>query len=149
MREGLTHRQRLALTATVTVLAVAVAAAWLAQWLSDPDAYRVEIVVDGETIGAFNLDSMKALPQREVRMQGQTQEGPSVLSLLEVVGVKEFERLVITGIGERDDGFIELDADEVDENVLLDFAARGTVKVCGPDVEWADRVRDVERIEVR
>ena len=149
MHDRLDHGQRLKLAATATVLAVAVAAAWFAQWMTDPDAYRVEIVVDNETVGAFNLDSMKALPQREVSMQGQIQEGPSVLSLLEVAGIKQFDRLVISGMGERDDGRIVLTSHEVNEDVLLDFAARGTVKICGPNVEWADRVRDVQRIEVR
>jgi hypothetical protein len=39
--------------------------------------------------------------------------------------------------------------DEIDEDVLLDFALRGTTKLCGPDIPWERRVRDVERIVVR
>jgi hypothetical protein len=36
----------------------------------------------------------------------------------------------------------------VTDEVLLDIANRGTVKVVGPDISWDDRVRDVTEIVV-
>jgi hypothetical protein len=82
-------------------------------------------------------------------MQGQLQEGPALLEVLRQAGVEEFDSVVVRGMALRDAGVIELGRDEVDEDVLLDFAIRGTVKLCGPQIGWADRVRDVEEIEVR
>jgi hypothetical protein len=41
-----------------------------------------------------------------------------------------------------------LTAAEVSEDVILDIANRGTVKIVGPRIAWDDRVRDVTDIIV-
>ena len=48
------------------------------------------------------------------------------------------------GLGARDSGKLELDRSAVDQDVLLDVANRGTAKVCGPNIPYDERVRDVD-----
>jgi hypothetical protein len=97
----------------------------------------------------LGLDDLRALPLRTVEMQGQKQDGPALLTVLSKAGIDSFRSVRVVGMGVRDDGLIVLYAIEVDYDVLLDIAERGTTMLCGPKIVWADRVRDVQRIEVR
>jgi len=56
--------------------------------------------------------------------------------------------LTVRGPGVRDDGLLVLERDQLTGDVVLDFANRGTVKIAGPDIAWADRVRDITELEV-
>jgi hypothetical protein len=136
----------------VLLLAVVLATAWgldVVQGSKAADDYNVRLVRDDAVFAVFSLEDLRAMESRRVRMQGQLQEGPSLLEVLRQAGVEEFDSVVVRGMALRDAGVIELERDEVDEDVLLDFAIRGTVKLCGPEIGWANRVRDVEEIEVR
>ena len=151
MKRRLNRRQTIALGVTVAVLVAAVALAWSLDLLtqSSDKAYTVSVVRDEDVIHVFDLAALKVMKARKIEMQGEIQKGPPLLDVLKAAGVDEFSSLTITGTGVRDSGRIVLDADEVDRDVLLDFSNRGTVKVCGPDILWENRVRDVMRIEVR
>ncbi len=147
---ALSTRQKRMLAATVTIVVVAVAAAWALQALGGSGSdYTITVVRDGEVAAVLGLEDLRALPSRSVKMQGQNQDGPALLTVLAKVGIDDFRSVRVVGMGVRDDGLIVLDANEVDGDVLLDIAERGTTKLCGPKIAWADRVRDVQRIEVQ
>ncbi|HET6351653.1 MAG TPA: hypothetical protein VFG89_05940 [Coriobacteriia bacterium] len=150
----MTRKQFIALTVTVAALAAAVTAAWAVDANARKEqaasgGYRIEVTDGGSVLRSFTSAELAKLPKRRVAMQGQPQEGPSVLSVLKAAGVKRFNTVTVVGQGVRDDGRLVLKRAAIDEDVLLDFAVRGTAKVCGPDIAWEDRVRDVERLEVR
>ena len=145
-------RRKPFIAAGMVLLALA-AAAWtidlVAREANNASEYRISIVRDGEILRTYDLEALGELESRSLVMQGQEQEGPSLLDLLAKAGVDDFTSVTVVGQGVRDDGVIVLSRDEVDEDVLLDLAVRGTMKLCGPDISWDERVRDVERIEVR
>ena len=147
----MTRKQTIALGVTVAVLVAAVALAWSLDLFArgSGSEYGVSIVRDEDVIRAFDLAELKSFKVRTLKMQGEVQEGPPLLDVLKAAGVEEFSSLTITGTGLKDTGQIVLDAEEIDRDVLLDFSNRGTVKVCGPDILWENRVRDVLRIEVK
>lgn len=138
----------------VVVLALFVAAALGIETLmssgpSGSDAEYVVIVIrDGEVLEQFTMDDIRGFDMTTVEVLGKIEEGPTLLDVLEAAGVNDFERLHIGGMGIRDDGSISLTRAEVTDEVLLDIANRGTVKVVGPDIAWEDRVRDVTEIVV-
>jgi len=140
---------RIALVVTVVVLTAAVTTAWWMDVGAPSDAYTVSVIRDGATIATFDSGALKSMEQKKIVAQNQDQEGPPLLSVLEAAGAGTFDSVMVKGAGLRDDGLIELNANQVDEDVVLDFAERGTVKVCGPKIAWEDRVRDVQVIEVR
>jgi len=146
---GSKRTQRIALVATAVLLGAAVATAWVVDIVTPDSAYTIKVVEDERVLAEYDIDALKQFEWRAVRMQGQLQEGPPLSDVLKASGVSSFDRVVVSGPGVRDDGIIELDADEIDEDVLLDIAVRGTAKLCGPNIEWEDRVRDVHTIEVR
>lgn len=135
----------------VVILVLVAGAAWALDLLAREKAGRYDVsVTSGDVVLAtFSLEDLKAMEVRRVLMQGQLQEGPSLLDVMAAAGVDDFDSVVVYGMGLRDEGVIDLSRSQVTEDVLLDFAVRGTVKLCGPDIAWADRVRDVERIDVR
>jgi len=145
--------QRTRLISAAIVLVVLIAGAWaielVARRAGAASDYRISVVRDGQVLRSFDLKALAKLPSHSAVMQGQKQQGPSLLDVLAEAGVEDFTVVTVIGQGVRDDGVIELSRAEVGENVLLDLAARGTMKLCGPDISWDDRVRDVERIEVR
>lgn len=139
----------IALVVTVAILLAAVTTAWLLEISAPEDVYSVTVFVDEQAVAEFSAQDLAAMEQVHIVAQGQNQVGPSLLSVLAAAGVDSFEGLVIRGQGLRDDGVIELTRSEVTPDVVLDFAERGTVKICSPKISWADRVRDVQVIEVR
>jgi hypothetical protein len=134
----------------VTALLTLVGAAWLAESLLAPPQSIPPVVITrgGMVLAEYTIDELREFPVQRISQFGKWEEGPAVLDVLAASGVVQFERITVTGLGDRDSGSIELDASEMDRDVILDFANRGTVKVAGPDIPWNARVRDVTVLEV-
>lgn len=147
----MTRRNTLLSLAAVGLVCLAVASAWVVERLvvSSSDTYRVEIVADGEVVAEFDVDELVALGTKRVEMQGKYEEGPPLLVVLEAAGIDEFASVEVLGAGVRDSGRLTLQREQIDDDVLLDIANRGTAKIAGPEIAWEDRVRDITRIEVR
>jgi hypothetical protein len=122
---------------------------WFSAGPGSGHPYVVRIVRDGRMLKSFKLPELEGLGMKTVTMQGQPESGPTLLSVLRSAGVSSFSTVTVLGAGARDGGRIELARSAIDDRVLLDIAKRGTTKVCGPDIQWSQRVRDVLDIEVR
>lgn len=147
----MTRRNVYLTLAAVGLICLAVAGAWVFEKVvtSREDVYRVPVVRDGEILAQFDIGQLQELGTVSVEMQGKTEEGPPLLRVLEAAGVDSFDSVVITGAGVRDSGRLELTREQIDEDVLIDIANRGTCKIAGPDIAYDDRVRDITGIEVR
>ena len=86
------------------------------------------------------------MPSHRRDIDGKQQTGPAVATVLAAAGAATFDTLNVKGIGARDSGRLDPRAGDVDDRLLLDFSDRGTVKICSPDLEWSDWVRDVVEI---
>ena len=102
------------------------------------------IKADGTTV-AFTLDDLKALPLTSIVSDGNPQEGPSLLAVLEKAGVTDFSEITLTGA----DGSKTLTRAEVTDQVILNFNNRGSVKLVAPDLAKDARIRDIVTIEVK
>lgn len=127
-----------------------VALAWGAELLltGPDDIPPLRVMRDGQVLAEFSIDNLREFPMRSYSQFGKSGEGPAVLTVLAEAGVTDFERLTVRGPAVRDDGILVLDRDQITEDLVLDFANRGTVKIAGPDIAWEDRVRDVTELEV-
>jgi hypothetical protein len=139
--------------ATAAILLAAVAGAFaLERAFSPPEdepGRTVSIVEGSKVLRTFTMDQLQDLGVRRVVMQGKPETGPSLLSVLSASGVTSFSSVTVIGLGVRDSGRLTLMRKAVDNDVLLDIAKRGTSKICGPDIPYARRVRDVTRVEVQ
>ncbi len=108
------------------------------------DAVFTVVTADGTSV-PFSLADLSALPLTSIVSDGNPQEGPSLLAVLEKAGVTEFAEVTLTG----SDGSKTLTSAEVTEEVILDFNNRGSVKLVSPDLGKDARIRDITKIEVK
>lgn len=131
------------------VLVLLVVGAWVAASLLTPkDQYEVRVIDGTRVLASYTVEELQALGEAKIVALGKTEQGPSLIRVLEDAGVREFTRLIIRGAGVRDAGSIVLTHDQVTDEVIFDVANRGTVKIVSPDMAWGDRVRDVTEIVV-
>ena len=113
-----------------------------------PTGYAVRILDGDDVLASFDLDDLEEIGYETITVLGKKETGPRLSRVLEAAGVEDYDSLSIRGAAVRDDGIIVLTREEAENDVLLDIANRGTVKIVGPDIAWEDRVRDVLDIVV-
>jgi hypothetical protein len=113
--------------------------------------YTINIFSDNTQIASLTLDDLLSLPQVNISAAGRTEEGPTLLSALELAGVTNFSQLTATGMtqGRIAEAELTLTRDEIDDEVVLDITNSGTAKLCGPDIEFANWIRDVNKLVVQ
>jgi hypothetical protein len=114
---------------------------------SGQGSYAVVVRDGGRTVGRFDLAALRAMPQADIstpKSQGkQTQHGPRVRTVLARAGVQRFGRLKVAGPG----GTGAFSSAEIDDQVVLDFDNRGTVKLAGANLTVDRWVRDVTELD--
>jgi hypothetical protein len=111
-------------------------------------SYSVAVVQRGRELKRFTVADLQALPNVAVTIDGKEQDGPALPAVLAASGAGSYQTLNVKGIGARDSGHLTLSAAQVNDRVVIDFSDRGTVKICSPDIEWSDWVRDVVEISL-
>jgi hypothetical protein len=109
--------------------------------------YAVVVRDGGRTVGRFDVAALRAMPQADIstpKSQGkQTQHGPRVRTVLTRAGVQRFGRLKAVG----PDATGTFSPAEIDDQVVLDFDNRGTVKLAGAKLPVDRWVRDVTELD--
>jgi len=109
--------------------------------------YAVTVRSGGRAAGRFDLAALRALPQVDVvtpQSQGkQVQHGPLVRTVLAHAAVRSFGRLRALGPGATQ----TFSAAEIDQQVVLDFDNRGTVKLAGAHLPQDRWVRDLTELD--
>jgi hypothetical protein len=110
--------------------------------------YAVVVRDGSRTVGRFDVAALRAMPQADIstpKAQGkQTQHGPRVRTVLTRAGVQRFGSLKVAG----PDGTGTFSSAEIDDQVVLDFDNRGTVKLAGAKLPMDRWVRDVTELDV-
>lgn len=99
---------------------------------------------DGSTFD-MTLDAVKALPLASITVEGKVQEGPKLMDILSLAGISDFAELTITGSSAPN----TLTREQVDDNTLLDFSNRGTMKLATTYIPKAEWTKDITKIEVK
>jgi hypothetical protein len=109
--------------------------------------YAVSVRGGGRTVGRFDVAALRRLPATDVATPQsggkRVQHGPLVRLVLARAGVQRFGRLRVTGSGVT----ATFSAAEIDDQVVLDFDNRGTVKLAGahlPTDRWVHGVTDLD-----
>jgi hypothetical protein len=114
---------------------------------STPTSYAVVVRDGGRAVGRFDVAALRAMPQTDVATpmpQGkQTQRGPRVRTVLARAGVQRFARLTVIGM----DATGTFASAEIDDQVVLDFDKRGTVKLAGAHLLVERWVRGVVELD--
>jgi hypothetical protein len=91
------------------------------------------------------LDAVKKLTPAQITVEGKVQEGPKLLDILSLAGVTEFTEITITGGSAPS----TLKREQVDDNTILDFSNRGTMKLATTYIPKAEWTKDISEITVK
>jgi hypothetical protein len=91
------------------------------------------------------LDAVKKLKLTQITVEGKVQEGPKLLDVLSLAGVTDFNEITITGSSAPS----TLKHEQVDDNTILDFSNRGTMKLATTYIPKADWTKDITEITVK
>jgi hypothetical protein len=110
--------------------------------------YAVLVRSGGKTVGRYDVAALRALAAVDVatpQSQGkQVQHGPLVRTVLARAGLQGFGRLRAVGLGNAQ----TFSASEIDDQVVLDFDNRGTMKLAGAHLPQDRWVRDLTELDV-
>jgi hypothetical protein len=140
---------------TMTLSACATSAAPVATKVSEPvqqvEATSVsskalfQIVKADGTKFDVTLDAIKALPLAQLTVESKVQEGPKLLDVLALAGVTDFSEVTLTGSSAP----CTLTQAQVDDNTILDFSNRGTMKLATTYIPKAEWTKDITEITVK
>ena len=113
-----------------------------------PSGYAVTVRSGGHVVGHLDLTALRSLPAIDVptpQSQGkQVQHGPRVRAALSHAGVQKFGKLRAVAL----DGTVQtFTSAEIDDQVVLDFDNRGTVKLAGAHLATNRWVREVTELD--
>ncbi len=91
------------------------------------------------------LDAVKTLPLAQLTVEGKVQEGPKLLDILALADITDFSEITITGSSMPS----TLTREQVNENTILDFSNRGTMKLATTYIPKAEWTKDITEITVK
>jgi len=114
------------------------------------NVYSIAIVSKGEQIASFTKADLLKLGQVSIVAAGSEQNGPTLLSVLQLAGINDFNQVTAYGLsrGRLATAELTLHKSQIDANVVLDMTNRGTCKLCGTNIPQNDWIIDINKLEV-
>jgi hypothetical protein len=91
------------------------------------------------------LEAVKKLTLAQITVEGKVQEGPKLLDVLSLASVTDFSEITITGSSAPS----TLKREQVDDNTILDFSNRGTMKLATTYIPKAEWTKDITEITIK
>lgn len=112
--------------------------------------YAIKVFWNGQQVALLSFDDLLQLPQIDVVADGKPQEGPTLLSVLQLAGIREFSQVKASGLcrGRIASAELVLNRADITDEVILDKTNIGTTKLCGPDIPYNNWIIDVNELAV-
>lgn len=94
---------------------------------------------------AVTLEAVKKLPLAQITVEGKVQEGPKLMDILSLAGITDFTEVTLAG----NSASTTLTRAQVDDNTILDFSNRGTMKLATTYIPKANWTKDITEIMVK
>lgn len=107
--------------------------------------YTLNIQSGGKMVKSYKIEDIKKMSTKSIEVDGKTETGPALLTILNDCGISEFSKVTFKGIANDS---LSLSKDKIDGDVLLDIANRGTVKLACKSVPKKDWIKDIVEINV-
>ena len=113
--------------------------------------YSVAVILSDKQIAALTVSDLSKLTQVKANVAGADEQGPTLLSVLDFAGIKDFREVTIYGFtkGRVASAQLTLKNTEVTVNMILALVSRGTVKLTGTDIGADKAIIDVSRLVVK
>jgi hypothetical protein len=112
--------------------------------------YAIKVFRNNKQIASLDIAKLQTLPKIPLTASGKSEEGPTLLSALELAGIKDFNKITVSGMirGRIATTELTLTRAEVTPDVILDFSNRGTAKLAGDSIPFDNWVIDVSEIRI-
>lgn len=110
------------------------------------DNYSVKINYDGKELKSYTIDDIKKMPAESFDLNGSTEKGPSISSILAENNIKEYSEIKF--IGMMTDSII-LTKEQVEKGTLLDITNHNTVKLASKSIDKNNWVKDIAAIQIK
>jgi hypothetical protein len=111
--------------------------------------YKIKIFSKNQLITSLGIEELQSLPQVSVEVGSDTPtNGPTLQSVLDKAGIKEFTQVTIAGMSKGRIATAEttLQKADITLEVVLDFNKQGKTKLCGiriPQDQWVIDVSEI------
>ena len=119
------------------------------QTTTDTSSYQIEILDNNQQVASVSLAQLHALPSVTLTLDGKSEVGPTLSSVLELAGIKDFSQITVSGMlkGRLATGQLTLKPSDITDQVILSYNNVGKTKLCGtqiPDSNWIIDVAEIE-----
>jgi ABC-type Fe3+-hydroxamate transport system substrate-binding protein len=116
---------------------------------TDTSSYQIEILDNNQQVASVSLAQLHALPSVTLTLDGKSEVGPTLSSVLELAGIKDFSQITVSGMlkGRLATGQLTLKPSDITAEVILSYNNMGKTKLCGtqiPDSNWIIDVAEIE-----
>jgi hypothetical protein len=112
--------------------------------------YSIAVFRGDTKVGAFTLADLSKLEKVKFTSEGKSEEGPTLMSALALVGITDFSDITVYGFvpGRLATAELTLRRVEVNDRVILDPSNQGTYKLAGADIPAKNWIIDVNKVVV-
>ena len=107
--------------------------------------------MNDKQLASLTVSDLSKLTQVQANVGGTDETGPTLLSVLNSIGVTDYTELTFYGYskGRVATAELTLKKSDVTENMMLALVARGTVKFTGTDIGAQRAIVDLNRIAIK
>jgi hypothetical protein len=115
------------------------------------DQYSIAVFSGDNQLAKLKIEDIKSLPQVSVTADGKAQNGPTLLSVLGLAGIKDFSTVTAYGYtkGRVATAELTLNKSQIDNQVVMDISNQGTAKLAGPNIPGNSWIIDVNKLVVK
>ncbi len=113
--------------------------------------YTIQVWRGEEKAGELTLAVLSGLEKVKFTADGKDEEGPALMSALNLVGINSFNEITFYGYsrGRLATAELTLKRDQINDKVILDFSNQGTCKLAGAEIPSNDWIIDVNKMVVK
>ena len=99
-------------------------------------------------MASLGLTELHTLPEVNLNIAGKTEAGPTLSSVLELAGIKNFSEIKVSGMlkGRLATGELTLKPSDINSDVILSYNNQGKTKLCGKEIPDSNWIIDVAEI---
>lgn len=107
--------------------------------------YSVKIIYDGKEIKNYSMDDIKKMPSTDLQLNGSTEQGPSIESILSTNNITDYSKITVIGMYKDS---ITMTKEQVKQGSILDITNHNTVKLASKAIKKDKWVKDIATIKV-
>jgi hypothetical protein len=113
--------------------------------------YSIAVLRGQTQVGALTLADLSTLDKVKFTADGKSEEGPTLLSALGLLGIGDFSTVTIYGFtkGRLATAEQTYERSKINDKVILDFSNQGTCKFAGADIPSGDWIIDVNKVVIQ